>query len=101
MRSPPRVFPAAAANMDAELMLNWVKTALQCTDDACSYSRGMPVHSHDSAEGLKPEWVRQPAQHLLAPVMMDNSFRDHSPKPRHPRGKPVGHMAAMEWEICA
>jgi hypothetical protein len=45
--------------------------------------------------------VRQPAQHLLAPIMMDNSFRYHSPKLRHARGKPVGHMAAMEWEICA
>jgi hypothetical protein len=23
--------------------------------------------------------------------MMDNSFRNHSPKPRHARGKPVAH----------
>lgn len=63
------MFPPAATNMDTELMLNGAKAALQCTDDACSYPRGMSVHSHDGAEGLKPEWVRQPAQHLLAPVI--------------------------------
>jgi hypothetical protein len=43
----------------------------------------MPIHSHDSAEGLKPEWVSKPAQKLVASVMMNNRFGDYGAQPRH------------------
>jgi hypothetical protein len=87
--------------MDTELMLNGAKAALQCTDDACSYPRGMPVHSHDGAEGLKPEWVRQSAQELIAAVLVDNSLGDYRSEPRHSVPQPMRHSATMEREISA
>jgi hypothetical protein len=36
----------------------------------------MPIHAHHGAERLKPEWVRQPAQKFVAPVFVNDSFRD-------------------------
>jgi hypothetical protein len=61
----------------------------------------MPIHSHDGAERLKPEWVRKPAQELVAAVMMHDRLGDYRSKPRHSGSQPMRHAATMEREISA
>src|SRR6516164_4129941 len=64
-----------------------------------SYARGMAVHAHHGAERLKPERVRQAAQQLVAPVMVDDRFADHGNEPGHALGQPSRDVAAMQWQI--
>jgi len=58
--------------MDAEFTLKWSQSSFQSTNHARGDARGMPIHSHHAAERLKPEWVRQPAQKFVAPVLVNN-----------------------------
>ena len=58
MRGPPRVSPAPAAHMNAELARERRETAFQRADNARRDAGGMPVHAHDGAERLEPERMR-------------------------------------------
>jgi hypothetical protein len=66
----------------------------------------MPVHAHDSPEGLKPERIRKPPQQFIPAIRMDtrndpqqqfipDSLRDSGSEPGHPIGQPPRHLAAM------
>jgi hypothetical protein len=57
--------------------------------------------AHDGAERLEPEWVRQAAQQLLAPVVVDDRLADHSTRPRHAVGQPFRDVTAMQRQIGA
>ena len=50
VRRPPRMFATAAANVDAELLLQRRQAPLQCTDHTGGDAGRMPVHAHDGAE---------------------------------------------------
>jgi hypothetical protein len=95
------VFPASAANVNAEFTLNGSQSPLQRTNHARGYSRGMPVHSHHNSERLKPEWVGEPAQKLVATIMMNDGLSDHCAETRHSTGKPAWYVAAVERKISA
>jgi hypothetical protein len=62
--------------MNAELILKWVEPAFQRSNHTRGDTRGMPIHAHDSPEGLKPEGVGKPAEKFVASVMMNDGFRD-------------------------
>ena len=83
LRRLPRMLAAAAADMDAELAAQRRQPALQRADHAGGDAGGMPVHAHHGAEGLEPEGMREPAQQLVAPVVMDDRLADHGAEPRH------------------
>jgi len=57
--------------------------------------------AHDGAERLEPEWVRQAAQQLVAPVVVDDRLADHSTRPRHAVGQPFRDVTAMQRQIGA
>jgi hypothetical protein len=101
LRGLPRVPAATAADMDAELLLQRLEAALQRADDARRDAGGVPVHAHHGAEGLEPERVREPAQQLVAPVMVHDRLAHHGAEPRHARAEPGRHAAAMQREVGA
>jgi hypothetical protein len=45
--------------------------------------------------------MRQAAQQLVAPVVVDDRIADHRAEPRHRIGQPFRDMAAMQWQIGA
>jgi tripartite ATP-independent transporter DctM subunit len=59
----------------------------------------MPIHAHHGAEGLKPEWMGQPAQQHVTAVVMDDSFAHHRAKAGHALGQPFRHPAAMKRQV--
>src|SRR5882724_4581160 len=61
----------------------------------------MPVHSHDGPERLEPERMRQPAQQLVAAVVMNNCLDDHPAKRGHSRHEPRRYEAAVQRQISA
>src|ERR1700712_2013859 len=46
---------ATAAYKNSQLLFQRSKPALQCSQNAGSDSRGMPIHSHHRPKGLKPD----------------------------------------------
>ena len=75
VRRPPRMAAATAADMDAELVRQRCQPPLEGAQDAGGDPRGVPVHSHDGAEGLEPERVGEAAQELVAAVVVDDGLR--------------------------
>ena len=92
---------APAANVEAELALEWTEPALEGAEHARGDARGMPIHPHHRAERLKPEWVREPAQEFVASVVMHDRLADHRSKPRHAVGEPFRHVTVMQRQIRA
>jgi hypothetical protein len=96
---PTRMLAAAAADENAELILQRSKAALQCTDDARCDSRRVPVHAHDGPEKLEPEGMRQAREKFIAAVMMHDSFGDEPPECRHPSCEPGRYASAMQGKV--
>jgi len=61
----------------------------------------VPIHSHNGAEGLKPERVNQPSQKLLMPIIDRNGRRDHSTQARHALDKPGWIPVATQRLVAA
>src|ERR1019366_7039113 len=61
---------AAAADMDADFARERRESAFERADHARGNPRGMPVHPHHGAEGLKPERMGETAQEFVAAVIM-------------------------------
>ena len=97
----PRVPAPPAADMDAQLLLQRPQSALQGTDDAGGDAGGMPVHAHDGTKGLEPEGMRQPPQELISAVVVDDGLADDRAQACHALCQPVGHLPAMEGQVCA
>jgi hypothetical protein len=81
-----RVLAATAAHMQAEFMFKRPQSAFQCADYAGGDARGMPIHSHHCAEGLKPEGVRETAQWFVPTIVVHDRLTDDGSQPRHPVG---------------
>ena len=96
MRGLPRILAPPAADVDAKLLLERAQTALQSPDYAGRDAGRMPVHSHHSAERLKPERVREAPQELIASVVVDDRLADHRPETGHSLGEPHWHLPAMQ-----
>src|SRR4051812_40771833 len=92
---------AATADVDAKFGSQRSQAALQRADNAGGDARGMPVHSHDRAEGLKPEWVRKTAQQFVSSIMVDDRLRQDGAKAGHAVREPSRHGAAMQRQIGA
>jgi hypothetical protein len=101
VRRTARMASASAADMQAELAFERRQTALQRSDDAGRDAGGMPVHSHHRAERLKPEWMRQTAQQLIAPVVMDDRLDNDPSEAGHTRREPCRHMSAVQGQVGA
>ena len=95
----PRMPPAAAADVKPELALDRPEAALERADHAGGDPRRVPVHPHHRAERLEPERVRQPAQHLGAPVLVRDRLDDHAAEARHARREPGGHAPAVQGQV--
>ena len=67
---------ATAADMNAEFIRQRLEPTLQGADDARRDARGVPVHAHDRAKRLEPEWMRKAAQQLVATVVMNDRLAD-------------------------
>ena len=61
----------------------------------------MPVHTHDGAERLEPERVRQPLQKFVAAVMVDDGLSDDGAERRHAGRQPRRDAPAVQREIGA
>jgi len=101
MRRLTRIFASFAADVNTELILERGEAALERADYAGGNSRRMPVHAHDSAEGLEPERIGKPPQQLVAAVMMDYGFAHHRAETSHAIGEPLRHAPAMQRKIGA
>src|ERR1700753_2834899 len=51
----------------SKLSAERTKPTFQRSYDACCDTGRMPIHSHDSAEGLKPKRIGQAAKQFIAP----------------------------------
>src|SRR5450631_2875319 len=92
---------APAAHMDSELVLQGRQAALQCADDASGDAGRMPVHTHDGAEGLEPEGMRQPPQELVATIVVDDRLANNGAQRGHARCQPRRYAPAMKGKISA
>jgi hypothetical protein len=90
------ILAAPAANMNSEFVSKRRQTALEGADDARRDPGGVPVHSHDSAERLKPEGIGQSSQQLISPIVMHDGLTHDRAKARHPVGQPFGHMPPVQ-----
>ena len=97
--STARMFAAPAANVDAELGRTRSQSPLERAHDGCRDAGRMPVHAHDGAERLKPEWIAQPRKQFGLAVMVNDALANRRAERRHARRKPCGHAAAMERKI--
>jgi hypothetical protein len=61
----------------------------------------MPIHSHHSAERLKPERMRQPLQEFIAAVMMDDGLAHNGAKRGHAARQPRRNTPAVKRKIRA
>src|SRR5438034_9508090 len=93
MLAPP------ATDMDAKLVSNGRQAALQRADDAGRYAGGVPVHTHDGAERLEPEGMRQPSQELITAIMMHDSLADDCAQSCHSLCQPWRYASAMQGKI--
>ncbi len=100
-RRAARRAAAAAAHVHAQLGGGRRQAALEGAEHACRDAGGVPVHSHDGAEGLEPEGMSQAAQELVAPVLEDDGLGDDAPEASHAAGQPRRHAPAMERQIGA
>ena len=98
-RGVPRVFPAPAADVDAQLLPQRRQPALERADHARRDAGRMPVHPHDRAEGLKPKRIGQAAQKLVAPVVMNDGLGHHRTQPGHAVRQPFRHLSAVQRQI--
>ena len=101
VRRLARMPAAPAADMEAELAGERRQPALQRADHAGGDAGRVPVHPHHRAERLEPERMGEPAQQLVAPVMVDDRLGDHRAEPRHALGEPRRHAAAMQRQVGA
>src|SRR3954468_13909262 len=92
---------AAAADMDAELVLQWLQAALQRADHAGGDAGGMPIHSHHRAERLKPEWMRQPLQEFITAIVMNDGLANDGAERGHAACQPWWNTPAVKWKIRA
>ena len=99
IRSPAGVLPPAAAEINAKLIGPIAQAAFEGAEDGSRDSGGMPIHSHDRAEGLKPKWIAQPGEKLGAPVALQYRLDNRRAELRHPIGEPWRHAAAMQRKI--
>src|SRR6202167_5538396 len=90
---------AATAPMDAEFVRKRPQAALEGADDAGGDAGRMPVHAHDGAERLEPEWKRQPLQEFVAAVVMDDGLSDDGAERRHAGRQPGRDASAVQKEI--
>ena len=100
-RRPPRMLAAPAADMEAEFALKRREPALEGAEHARGDAGGMPVHPHHRAERLEPERMREPAQELVAAVVMHDRLADHRAEPRHAVAEPFRHVAAVQRQVGA
>ena len=101
LRGLPRMPAASAADVNAELVAKRRQSALERPDHARGNAGGVPVHAHDGAERLEPEWTGEPAQQLVAPVMMNDGLGQNGAEPRHPLRQPGRDPPAMQRQIGA
>jgi hypothetical protein len=83
-----RMSSAPSADMDAEFARQGLEAAFERADHARGDARGMPVHPHDRAEGLKPERVSETAQELVAAVSVDDRLADRRAEAGHALREP-------------
>src|SRR4051794_15481839 len=83
VRRLARMPAAPAADMNAEFVREWRETALQRAEDARRDAGRVPIHPHDGAERLEPEWVGEPAQKFVTAIFEDDRFGDHRSEARH------------------
>ncbi len=95
LRRAARMLAAATADMNAKLALQRGEPAFQRADDARGDPRRVPVHSHDSAKGLKPERVGESLQEFVAPIMVNDGLRDDRAERSHAFRQPSGNASAM------
>src|SRR5580693_9612229 len=76
-----RLLAAAAADMDSEFARERLEPSLQRADHARGDARGVPVHAHDGAERLEPEWMREATQQFVAAVSVDDRLADDGAEP--------------------
>src|SRR5437016_3373697 len=60
----------------------------------------MPVHAHDAAKRLKPEWVAEAGQQLRGAVMIENALGDRRAQLRHSFREPSRYTPAVERKVC-
>src|SRR5207244_8218815 len=92
-------FPPAAAEINAKLIGPIAQAAFEGAEDGSRDSGGMPIHSHDRAEGLKPKWIAQPGEKLGAPVALQYHIANRRAELRHQSGESWRHEAGMQRMI--
>src|SRR4030043_469753 len=60
----------------------------------------MPVHAENRAEGLEPEWIAQPPEHLGLTVFGHDCLNDSAAQSAHSFIEPLGNVTVMERQVC-
>src|SRR4051812_34094191 len=100
-RSTARRLAFAARDEDPNLVLALGQPFLEGTANRRCNTAGVPVEAEYAAEGLKPMWVRQPAQEF-GPAMLQNHHLSNSrSKLSHTLEKPLWSSAGMKRKCSA
>src|SRR5690349_9313750 len=89
----------SSADVQPKFIFQWLESAFKGSNHARRDAGGMPVHSHDSAERLEPERVREAAKELVTAIVVDNSFANDGSEPRHAGMQPRRHVTGVQRQI--
>ena len=90
---------ASATNVNAEFVRARAESALESAENRGGDAGGMPVHAHNGAERLEPEWIAQAREEFRRAVVIDDAFRDRCAEFRHALGQPRRDASAVERKI--
>ena len=94
-----RLLPASAADVQAELGGTRIQAALEGAHDRGRDPRRVPVHPHDGAERLEPEWIAEPREELRRTIVVNHALGDGRAERRHALGQPLRHAPAVQRKI--
>src|SRR5689334_21575392 len=93
--------PALTTHIQPNLTLNRRKPTLESRYHTRRDPRRMPIHAHDSAEALKPEWMCQAPQQLIPTVVKEDCLHDDAPQGCHARNQPRWYVTTVQWQVGA
>src|SRR4030095_8017117 len=98
-RSIPRKSAATTANVQTQLISSAREPAFQSPHHGSSDPGRMPIHPHDRAESLKPEWIAESREKCGASVIVDDCFSNRRAQNGHSLRQPFGDAPAVKRKV--
>ena len=90
----------SAGGEEPELAIDVLEPFLHRAAHGRRHAARVPVEPEHAAERLKPEWIREPAQHLARAVLAREIDHDLAREAHHAAEQPRRRLAAVQRERC-